>query len=95
MADEVAGELVGLIPVWADYDDCIWLMPPPQFGWAEQAQRGLLVCTGEAMQSLNRTLDLSDRLTCILVTRGSGERHLRCIERRYDRYPQDATAEFL
>jgi len=95
MADEVAGEQVGLIPISADYDDCIWLMPPPQFGRAEQAQRRLFACTGEAMQALNRTLDLSDCLACVLITRGSRKHHFRRIEGRYDGHPQDATAESL
>lgn len=95
MADEVASELPGFIPMSAEDDDRIWLMPPPQYGGAEQAQRGLLVGPDEAMQSLNRTLDLSDRLTCVMVTRSGRKHHLGRVERGYDGYSQYAAAEFV
>jgi hypothetical protein len=64
-------------------------------GRAEQAQRRPLVGTGKAMQLLKRTPNLSDRLTCVVVTRRSRKRHLGHIERGHDGYSQDATANFV
>jgi hypothetical protein len=47
------------------------------------------------MQLLKRTLNLSDRLICVVVTRGSRKRHLGHVERGHDGYSQHATTNFV
>jgi hypothetical protein len=48
VTNELAGELPGLMPISTDDDDCAWIMPPPQYGRTEQAQRRILFWHGRS-----------------------------------------------